>query len=101
MTEVHPLGKSPILTIQAPEESEPQAFAESGTIFEYVVEHFAPYLAPTHHKEGSEGKLCGETESWQRYRYYMHYSEGSLMSLVMRMHTVEGTPSNMKNNYIC
>ncbi len=26
-----------------------------------------------------EGEVGGETESWVRYRYYMHYAEGSLM----------------------
>jgi glutathione S-transferase len=25
----------------------------------------------------------GETEEWLRYRYYMHYAEGSLMSMLL------------------
>ncbi|KAJ6485480.1 glutathione S-transferase-like protein [Mycena vitilis] len=73
---VHPLGKSPMLTIGD------HAVAESALIVEYLCEHFRPALIPTKWKEGCEGALGGETEEHMRYRYFMHYAEGSLMSLV-------------------
>ena len=39
------------------------------------------HLVPKRYKEGQEGKIGGETESWVRYRHFMHYSEGSLFPL--------------------
>ena len=77
--EIHPLGKAPIISIESPNTSKPIVLAESGLIAEYLVEHFAPRLAPKQYAEGKEGQVGGETETWLRYRYYMHYAEGSLM----------------------
>lgn len=77
--EIHPLGKAPIISIESPNTSKPIVLAESGLIAEYLVEHFAPRLAPKQYAEGKEGQIGGETETWLRYRYYMHYAEGSLM----------------------
>ncbi|KAJ7618195.1 glutathione S-transferase-like protein [Mycena polygramma] len=76
LMEVHPLGKSPVLTIGA------HAVAESALIVEYLCEHFRPALIPSKWKDGCEGALGGETEEYMRYRYFMHYAEGSLMALV-------------------
>ncbi len=61
LREVHPLGKSPVIT------DGPLTLAESGAIVEY--------LAETH------GKLVppAGTPQWRRYRYWMHYAEGSAM----------------------
>jgi glutathione S-transferase len=61
LREVHPLGKSPVITDGA------LVLAESGAIVEY--------LAETH------GKLvpAAGTPQWHRYRYWMHYAEGSMM----------------------
>jgi glutathione S-transferase len=60
---VHPLGKSPVIT------DGPRAIAESGAILEYLVErHGDGRLRPA---AGSEDAL--------RYRYFMHYAEGSAM----------------------
>ncbi|KAJ7635744.1 glutathione S-transferase-like protein [Mycena polygramma] len=73
---VHPLGKSPVLTIGD------HAVAESALIVEYLCEHFRPALIPGKWTEGCEGALGGETEEYMRYRYFMHYAEGSLMALV-------------------
>jgi glutathione S-transferase len=73
---VHPLGKSPILTIGN------RVMAESGFIVEYLSDHFAgpsSTLIPQKWKDGCEGQVDGETEAWMRYHYYLHYSEGSLM----------------------
>ncbi|KAJ7350663.1 glutathione S-transferase, partial [Mycena albidolilacea] len=74
---VHPLGKSPVVTIGD------FAIAESALIVEYLSEHFGPSLIPTKWKAGLEGKPAGETEDYMRYRYFMQYAEGSLMSLML------------------
>ncbi|KAL8841314.1 MAG: hypothetical protein Q9176_003407 [Flavoplaca citrina] len=79
LKKVHPLGKSPLLSIQADGATEPLVLAESGLITEYLIEHFGPSLAPTQYQKGKEGQVQGETEEWLRYRYFMHYAEGTLM----------------------
>ena len=76
---VHPLGKAPIISVESENTAEPIVLAESGLVAEYLIDHFAPRLAPQRYVEGKEGQVGGETESWLRYRYYMHYTEGSLM----------------------
>jgi len=91
---VHPLGKSPLVTIAAPSLSEPIVLAESAAICEYLCDHFAPHLIPTRWREGCEGKVGGETEQWLRYRFYMHYAEGSFMSLL----TVAMFMSNIRDS---
>jgi len=60
---VHPLGKSPVVT------DDGQTVAESGAIVEYLVGRYG------------EGRLAPpqDTPERQRYRYWMHYAEGSLM----------------------
>lgn len=83
LKEVHPLGKSPVISIQAPALSEPLVMAESGAMMEYLCDHFAPHLVPKRYQEGKEGQVGGETEQWLRYRFYMHYAEGSLMTLLV------------------
>src|SRR5690606_20812802 len=63
LRQVHPLGKSPVIT------DGPVTLAESGAILEYLVERFgAERLAPP---RGSPERV--------RYTYWMHYAEGSLM----------------------
>lgn len=79
----HPLGKSPQISIEAQHLQQPIVLAESGTIVEYLVDHFATHLKPNQWKEGKDGELGGETEEWMRYRYHMHFAEGSLMSLLL------------------
>ena len=62
---VHPLGKSPVL------EDEATVVAETGAIVEYLVDKAGGALgAPT----GREDAL--------RYRFWLHYAEGSLMPLM-------------------
>ena len=58
---VHPLGKSPVITEAG------LTLAESGAIIEYLAE-----------REGRLVPTLGSPE-WKRYRYWMHYAEGSLM----------------------
>lgn len=79
LKEVHPLGKSPILTLKSETMTKPLVLVESGTIIEYLVDHFGSRLAPKKFFDGREGEVGGDTEEWLRYRYYMHYAEGSLM----------------------
>lgn len=64
---VHPLGKSPVITDRG------HTFAESGAIIEYLLETYG------------EGRLlpAAGTADRFRYRYWLHYAEGSLMPLLL------------------
>lgn len=89
LKEIHPLGKAPILTIESEASSKPLVLAESGLIIDYLIDHYGTWLIPKRYTEGQEGRVGGETEEWLRYRYLMHYAEGSLMpylvfTIVMR-----------------
>ncbi len=65
---VHPLGKSPVITEGG------VTLAESGAIIEHLAE-----------REGRLVPARGSPE-WRRYRYWMHYAEGSLMPpLLMKL----------------
>jgi glutathione S-transferase len=64
---VHPLGKSPVITDGG------DVLAESGAILEELVER---------HGAGRLGPPPRSTER-TRYRYWMHYAEGSLMPLLV------------------
>jgi glutathione S-transferase len=59
---VHPLGKSPII------EDGPLRLAETGVIVDYLVSQYGKALEPAQ-----------SSEAHWRYRYWLHYSEGSLM----------------------
>jgi len=79
LKQVHELGKSPVVTVGD------RSFAESAFIVEYLCEHFvgpSSTLIPPKWRDGCEGQVNGETEMWLRYRHYMHYCEGSLMTLI-------------------
>jgi glutathione S-transferase len=66
---VHPLGKSPVII------DGDLTLAESGAIMDYLLErHGGGRLVPT-----------SGTPAWVRYRYWMHYAEGSAMpNLLLR-----------------
>ncbi|KAL4954874.1 hypothetical protein BDW69DRAFT_183117 [Aspergillus filifer] len=85
LREIHPLGKSPVISVQGPgTDGKPVVIAESGMVVEYICDHFGgEKLIPKRYREGKEGVVGGETESWLRYRYYMHFSEGSLMPFMV------------------
>lgn len=85
LTKVHALGKFPVISITTADSADPIVIAESAFIVEYLLDHFGDgsTLLPKRYKEGQEGKIGGETEEWMRYRYFMHYAEGSLMSLML------------------
>ncbi|KAL2837356.1 hypothetical protein BJY01DRAFT_221097 [Aspergillus pseudoustus] len=90
LRDIHPLGKSPIVTISCPNSESPLVLAESGFVAEYLCDHFGgEHLIPKRFADaGEDGKVGDETEEWLRYRYYMHYTEGSLMpNLVMKFVT--------------
>src|SRR5262245_50245519 len=64
---VHPLGRSPVIR------DEGKVIAESGAIVEYIVDKFGRgRLAPQH-----------DAPTHLAYRYFMHYSEGSLMQQLL------------------
>lgn len=85
LKKVHALGKSPVISLVPEGGSEPIYIAESGAITEYLVDHYGKdgKLVPARWREGQEGKVGGETEEWMRFKYYLHYGEGSLMGFLM------------------
>ena len=88
LKKIHPLGKSPLLTITPPStsanpEPKPLTIAESGAIVEFLCEHYGTHLIPKRWKSGEEGVVGGETEEWLRNQFFMHYAEGSLMTLLI------------------
>ncbi len=80
LRQVHPLGKSPVIT------DGEVTVAESGAILEYLVEHhgqgrFAPAVRTPEHL---------------RYRYWMHFAEGSAMPpLLMKLVFMQMTRAKM------
>ena len=90
LREVHPLGKSPIVSIEGPTLSKPLVIAETGAIIEHLTKYFGKWLIPKEFKEGREDELGGQSEEWMRYRFYMHYAEGSLMPLLLTSLLVGG-----------
>ncbi|KAA8632930.1 hypothetical protein SMACR_02072 [Sordaria macrospora] len=80
LQQIHPLGKSPVVTIQPTEPGAKEiVLAESPFIAQYLCDHFGKDLIPKKYNDGQEGKLGGETEEWMRYQHLLYYSEGSLM----------------------
>lgn len=70
LRQVHPLGKSPVIT------DGENTIAESGAILEYLLERYG---------EGRFVPAAGTPEHL-RYRYWMHFAEGSAMPpLLMKL----------------
>ncbi len=67
LQQVHPLGKSPVIT------DDEDTIAESGAIVEYLVDQYG------------DGKFVPSrgSQDYLRCRYFMHYAEGSLMPLLL------------------
>jgi glutathione S-transferase len=64
---IHPLGKSPVIT------DDGITVAETGAIIEYLVDRYDnEHLVPVKN-----------TANFLKYRYFMHYAEGSLMPLLV------------------
>jgi len=85
LKKVHALGKSPVITITPPGSTEYVTIAESAFIIEYLLDHFSngSTLLPKRYRAGQEGKAGGETEEWLRFKYFLHYAEGSLMTYML------------------
>ncbi|HSD87201.1 MAG TPA: glutathione S-transferase [Kofleriaceae bacterium] len=67
LAKIHPLGKSPVVTDGA------DTVAESAVILEYIAD-----------KYGGDKLVPGKgTPEYLRYRYFMHYAEGSLMPYLL------------------
>lgn len=64
---IHPLGKSPLIT------DGDVTVAESGAIVDYLMDRYA------------DGRLLPAADSTEqlRYRFWLHYAEGSLMPLLV------------------
>ena len=64
---IHPLGKSPLVT------DEGNTLAESAAILEYLLDRYG------------QGRLrpAADGPEFLRYRFFMHYAEGSLMPLML------------------
>ncbi|OIW33750.1 hypothetical protein CONLIGDRAFT_628661 [Coniochaeta ligniaria NRRL 30616] len=91
LTKIHPLGKSPVVTVTPPGGGEPIVLAETAFIVQYLSEHFGDgSLVPKRWKDGQEGKVGGETEEWMRYQYLMYYAEGSFMSMMLMYYVFDG-----------
>lgn len=60
--EIHPLGKSPVIT------DGEITVAESGAIVEYLAATYAKQMIPQK-----------DTQAYRQYIYWLHFSEGSLM----------------------
>ncbi|KAI1110766.1 hypothetical protein F5Y14DRAFT_342534 [Nemania sp. NC0429] len=87
LKKIHPLGKSPLVSITPPgPSSEPIVLAESGFITQYLSEHFGQEttMVPKRWKDGQEGKVGGETEDWLRWQYMLHFVEGTFLSTLLR-----------------
>ncbi len=67
LTAIHPLGKSPVITDNG------LTIAETGAILEYLIETYG------------DGRLIppAGTPERRRYTYWLHYSEGSAMPLLV------------------
>lgn len=67
LRQVHPLGKSPVIT------DGDLTLAESGAIIEYLVNQYG---------NGRLSPKVGTPERW-RYTYWLHYAEGSVMPMLL------------------
>ena len=73
---IHPLGKSPII------EDESRVIAETGAIIEYLVEKAG----------GRLGRPNANLEEALRYRFFLHYAEGSVMTALLMLMVVGMVP---------
>ncbi|KAH8699207.1 putative glutathione S-transferase [Talaromyces proteolyticus] len=90
---IHPLGKSPVISVERPEFPKPLVLAESGAIVEYLVDHFGGEekgIVPKRYASEEDKAKGIETEEWLRYRFYLHYIEGSLMPQLVTSLIIDG-----------
>ncbi len=71
LREIHPLGKAPVIT------DGDITVAESGAIIEYLLDKY---------DEDHQLRPPADSDAFGRYRYWMHYAEGSAMpNLLLRI----------------
>ncbi|GAA5869372.1 hypothetical protein JCM16303_000446 [Sporobolomyces ruberrimus] len=75
LAEVHPLGKSPVITLDEQNGSSPLVVAESGAICEFLIERYAQ----SKFGYGPDGDLKERAD----YLYWMHWAEGTAMTPLM------------------
>lgn len=61
LKKIHPLGKSPVI------EDGRAVIAETGAMIEYIIDHYG----------GGRMRPAPATAEFERYRYWLHYAEGS------------------------
>lgn len=76
---VHPLGKSPVI------EDGGKVIAESGAIIEYLIDAYG----------GQALRPAAGTDERLRYRYFLHYAEGSAMPLLVMKLVFAKLPSQV------
>jgi glutathione S-transferase len=67
---IHPLGKSPLIE-DRDSDGKARVIAETGAIIEYIID-----------KAGGRLGASPDREEALRYRYFLHYAEGSLMPVL-------------------
>jgi glutathione S-transferase len=67
---IHPLGKSPLIE-DSDSDGKARVIAETGAIIEYIID-----------KAGGRLGAPPDREEALRYRYFLHYAEGSLMPVL-------------------
>lgn len=80
LRKIHPLGKSPVI------EHDGRIVAESGAMIEYLLDVF---------DKAEKFRPAAGTDDFYRYRYFLHYAEGSAMPpllLKLVFDKVETTP---------
>ena len=73
---IHALGKAPVIR------DGDMVLAESGAIVEYIVNRYG----------GGGLAISPDDQSYARYLYWLHFAEGSLMSLMLIMLTLSRVP---------
>jgi glutathione S-transferase len=104
---IHPLGKSPVITVSQ-KNGPPVVIAESAFIIEYISVRFGKRLVPARYPQGDGDVLDtsgDEAEEWLRYRYFMHYSEGSLflplmIGLFLYRELYQASPQTLSRIYV-
>ena len=78
---IHALGKAPVIT-DDPGDGRKLVLAESGAIVEYLVNRYG------------DGRLSLPVEhpAYSRYLYWLHFAEGSLMTLLLTSLTLSRIP---------
>jgi len=68
LKQVHPLGKSPVIT------DGELVVAESGAIIDYLLQRYG---------QGRLQPAADDIQGWIDYRYWLHFAEGSLMPFLL------------------